>query len=96
MTSVFCDVDDFCLIFEPQWHKQLICNDKKSPVISKLTLSEIMTISRWGEITAYSCLEAPCLFYVELTLNFSVQFYLTRTQRNKLQILICTLILIKG
>ena len=39
MTSVFCDVDD-CLIFEPQWHKQLICNDKKSPVISKLTLSE--------------------------------------------------------
>ena len=44
MTSVFCDVDDFCLIFEPQWHKQLICNDKKSPVISKLTLSEIMTI----------------------------------------------------
>ncbi len=38
MTSVFCDVDDFCLIFEPQWHKQLICNDKKSPVISKLTL----------------------------------------------------------
>ena len=44
MTSVFCDVDDFCLIFEPQWHKQLICNNKKSPVISKLTLSEIMTI----------------------------------------------------
>ena len=44
MTSVFCDVDDFCLIFEPQWHNQLICNDKKSPVISKLTLSEIMAI----------------------------------------------------
>ena len=44
MTSVFCDVDDFCLIFEPQWHKQFICNDKKSPVISKLTLSEIMTV----------------------------------------------------
>ena len=35
MTSVFCDIDDFCLIFEPQWHKQLICNDNKSPVISK-------------------------------------------------------------
>ncbi len=44
MTSVFCDVDDFCLTFEPEWHKQLICNAKKSPVISKLSLSEIMTI----------------------------------------------------
>lgn len=44
MTSVFCDVDDFCLTFEPEWHKQLICNAKNSPVISKLSLSEIMTI----------------------------------------------------
>lgn len=44
MVSVFCDVDDFCLIFEPEWHKQLICNANKPPVISKLSLSEIMTI----------------------------------------------------
>ena len=44
MTSVFCDVADFCLVFEPEWHKQLICNTKNPLVISKLSLSEIMTI----------------------------------------------------
>ncbi len=44
MTSVFCDVDDFCLVFEPEWHKGLICNTKKPLTISKLSLSEIMTI----------------------------------------------------
>ena len=44
MTSVFGDVDDFCQVFEPEWHKRLICNTKKPLVISKLSLSEIMTI----------------------------------------------------
>ena len=44
MTRVFCDVDDFCLAFEPEWHKQLICKTKKPLVISKRSLSEIMTI----------------------------------------------------
>lgn len=44
IVSVFCDVDDFCITFESQWHRQLICHTQKPPVISKLSLSEIMTI----------------------------------------------------
>ena len=44
MTSVFCDADDFRLVFEPEWHQRLICNSKKPLVISQLSLSEIMTI----------------------------------------------------
>ena len=44
MTRVFCDVDDFCLVFEPEWHKQLICNTKKPLFISKRSLSEIMSV----------------------------------------------------
>ena len=44
MTRVFCDVDDFCLAFEPEWHKQISCKNKKPLVISKRSLSELMTI----------------------------------------------------
>lgn len=44
LTSLFCSVDDFCIDFEPEWHKQLIGQNLK-PVISKtLSMSEIMTL----------------------------------------------------
>ena len=26
LDSLFCDVDDFCLTFEPQWQKKLLAN----------------------------------------------------------------------
>ena len=44
MTSLFCDLDDFCLTFEPKWYKQAVCNDSKPQFRSKLSLSEVMTI----------------------------------------------------
>ena len=44
LTSLFCDIDDFCLEFEPEWHKQLLTHNSKLPSGSKLSLSEIMTI----------------------------------------------------
>lgn len=42
--SLFCSIDDFCLLFEPEWHKQLISQNIKPPVCSRLSLSEVMTI----------------------------------------------------
>lgn len=42
---IFCDVDDFCLIFEPQWHQRLLQSGttrRNKP--SALALSEVMTI----------------------------------------------------
>jgi hypothetical protein len=43
--ALFCHVDDFCQIFEPQWRKQLITHGLKTRQRSKsLCLSEIMTI----------------------------------------------------
>ncbi|ACK67316.1 putative transposase [Rippkaea orientalis PCC 8801] len=45
INALFCHVDDFCQIFEPQWRKQLITQGLKTRQRSKsLCLSEIMTI----------------------------------------------------
>ena len=45
LTDIFCDVDDFCNVFIPQWELQLL-NDgtKKRRRSSRMSSSEIMTI----------------------------------------------------
>jgi Transposase DDE domain len=40
---VFCDIDDFCLLFEPLWQKQLLETRQRNRP-SSLCLSEVMTI----------------------------------------------------
>jgi len=45
VTSLFCDVDDFCIEFEPEYNQNLIASGiKKRIKPSAMTLSEIMTI----------------------------------------------------
>jgi len=45
LEELFCDVDDFCRVFLPTWHRQLLTHgDRKRQRSSRLTLSEIMTI----------------------------------------------------
>ena len=45
LEALFCDVDDFCQIFEPLWHQELLHSDKKYRRRSRsLSLSEMMTI----------------------------------------------------
>lgn len=45
LEELFCDVDDFCRVFLPTWHRQLLTNgERKRTRTSRLTLSEIMTI----------------------------------------------------
>ena len=42
---VFCDIDDFCLLFETRWHQQLLTSGhrlRRRP--ATLSLSEVMTI----------------------------------------------------
>mgnify|MGYP001806869034 CR=1 FL=1 len=48
LTELFCDVDDFCQEFIPQWQQQLIASgDKKRSKPSRLSDSEIMTLIIW-------------------------------------------------
>ncbi|MBK8534090.1 MAG: IS982 family transposase [Candidatus Competibacteraceae bacterium] len=45
LDDLFCDVDDFCRLFLPTWHRQLLTRgQRKRQRLSRLTLSEIMTI----------------------------------------------------
>ena len=45
LEELFCSVDDFCLLFEPVWHKQLMGDKlKHRHRPRRLCLSEIMTI----------------------------------------------------
>lgn len=53
LTSLFCDLDDFCIEFEPEWNKQLIANTSKTVAKSRLTLSETMTIIVYFHQSAY-------------------------------------------
>jgi len=42
---VFCDIDDFCLVFEPRWHQQLLTvGERQRRRSTTLSLSEVMTI----------------------------------------------------
>ena len=45
LDALFCDVDDFCLYFEPEWQKRLLSHGGiKRRRAKNLCLSEIMTI----------------------------------------------------
>jgi hypothetical protein len=45
LTDIFCDTDDFCKVFMPQWEAQLIANGtRKRNRQCRMTMSEIMTI----------------------------------------------------
>lgn len=45
LEELFCNVDDFCLIFEPLWRKELLSDGRKRRKRQpKLSLSEMMTI----------------------------------------------------
>ena len=44
LDDLFCDVDDFCRIFLPTWHRQLLTNgERKRQRTSRLTLSALLT-----------------------------------------------------
>jgi len=45
LDAIYVDVDDFCLLFEPQWLKHLIESGEKQRIKpSRLSSSEVMTI----------------------------------------------------
>jgi hypothetical protein len=44
LIELFCNVDDFCQDFEPEWNKRLI-NCKKKIRSKRMSLSEVMTIT---------------------------------------------------
>ena len=54
LTEIFCDVDDFCKVFEPEWNKELISEGiKMRQKKSGLSLSEVITIVIYFHLSGY-------------------------------------------
>lgn len=65
LEDLFCDVDDFCQVFLPTWHRQLLTEGtRQRQRSSRLTLSEIMTILIHFHQSHYRDFKAFYLLYL--------------------------------
>lgn len=64
ITEIFCSIDDFCKEFVPFWQKHLISNGKKRNRLSKMSLSEVMTIQVLFHFSGYRTFKEFYLGYV--------------------------------
>ena len=65
LIALFCDIDDFCKIFLPAWHrKQLSSGERKRRRVAGLSVSELMTILVHFHQSQYRCFKAYYLLEV--------------------------------
>jgi hypothetical protein len=65
LDELFCDVDDFCRLFLPAWHRQLLTSgERKRRRASRLTLGEIMTILIYFHQSQYRNFKAFYLLHL--------------------------------
>lgn len=65
LEELFCDVDDFCQVFLPTWHRQLLADGtRRRRRSSRLTLSEIMTILIYFHQSQYRHFKAFYLWQI--------------------------------
>ncbi|MBD1560067.1 IS982 family transposase, partial [Vibrio sp. S9_S30] len=70
LIETFCDVDDFCQMFIPQWQQQLIeSGDRKRRRTCRLTPAEIMTIIIYFHQSHYRDFKNYYLNYVSKELK---------------------------
>jgi transposase len=63
--AVYCDVDDFCQVFLPAWHRQLLTSgERRRQRAGRLTLSEILTILIVFHQSQYRTFKAFYLLYL--------------------------------
>lgn len=62
---LFCDIDDFCLLFEPLWQRQLL-ETRQRRRASTLCLSEVMTIITLFHASSYRNFKA---YYTECVMK---------------------------
>lgn len=68
LVELYCDVDDFCKVFIPQWQKQLIEDGTRKRLRqSRMSTSEIMTIIIGFHMShaQYDCADVRLFFIVE-------------------------------
>jgi hypothetical protein len=62
---LFCDIDDFCLLFKPLWRQRLLATLRRDRA-STLCLSEVMTIITLFHASSYRNFKA---YYTEHVLK---------------------------
>jgi hypothetical protein len=63
--TIFCDIDDFCLLFEPLWRRRLLADGARHRQrSSSLCLSEVMTILVLFHLSGYRDLKGFYTQYV--------------------------------
>jgi Transposase DDE domain len=68
---VFCDIDDFCLVFEPCWQQQLLtAGERQRRRGATLSLSEVMTIIVLFHTSGYRDFKTFYTQYVQKHLAF--------------------------
>jgi hypothetical protein len=65
--TLFCDIDDFCLLFEPHWKRRLLSSgERQRNRPNRLCLSEVMTIIVMFHSSSYRNFKA---YYTEQVLK---------------------------
>ena len=95
VTNIFCDIDDFCQVFEPSLNKSLIPDGKKKRRRSRrMSTSEILTITVLSHTSDVRTFKHFYLFYVQkhLTNEFpqtvSYNRFIELMQNNMLPLII--------
>jgi len=69
---IFCEIDDFCLIFEPLWHRRLLHSGAaKRNKPKSLALSEVITILVLFHLSGYRDLKTFYTQYVQQHLRWA-------------------------
>lgn len=70
LTTIFCEVDDFCKEFEKIWKSHLISSGAKQRLReSSMIMSEIMTIEIYFHMSGYRCFKHYYIRFVKRYLN---------------------------
>lgn len=65
LEALFCDVDDFCQVYLPQWHQQLLSGGQRQRLrTGQMSVSEIMTVVIHFHQSHYRNFKAYYLRYV--------------------------------
>lgn len=65
LDDLFYDIDEFCRLFLPAWHRQLLTRgERKRPRTTRLALSEIMTMLIYFHQSQYRNFKAFYLLHL--------------------------------
>jgi hypothetical protein len=80
LTAVYCDIDDFCKVFEKYWHTHLIPDGKPAIPKCAMNLSEIMAIVVFFHLSGQRTFK---WYYNNLICGFMKDFFPKRLSYNR-------------